>query len=211
MPTDRLWTGADEETSFSSFIALPGRRNLGMGRHWHFFCAIFWILNGFLNVALLFGTGDWRRLVPTSWGVFPEAARDAWTYLHLHAPPPGHPYNAIQQLAYASVVFVLAPILMLTGAAMSPAIAARHPWYLRMFGGRQPARSIHFLSLIAIVGFTIVHILLVAVEDFPRNMSWIIHGHRSSGRAAVWIGLSGLVIVLADGGNAALQKTHINS
>ena len=98
MPADRLWTGADEETSFSSFIALPGRRNLGMGRHWHFFSAIFWILNGFLYVALLFGTGDWRRLVPTSWGVFSEAARDAWTYLHFHAPPAGHPYNAIQQL-----------------------------------------------------------------------------------------------------------------
>jgi DMSO/TMAO reductase YedYZ molybdopterin-dependent catalytic subunit len=197
MPTDRLWTGADEETSFSPFIALPGGRNLGMGRHWHFFSAIFWILNGLLYVALLFGTGDWRRLVPTSWGVFSEAARDAWTYLHFRAPPPGHPYNAIQQLTYAAVVFVLAPILLLTGAAMSPAIAARYPWYLRLLGGRQPARSIHFLALVAIVGFTIVHVLLVAVEDFPRNMAWIIHGHYSSERLAVWIGLAGLFVVLA--------------
>ena len=80
---------------------------------------------------------------------------------------------------------------------MSPAIAGRHPWYLRVFGGRQRARSIHFLSLIAMVGFTIGHILLVAVEDFPRNMAWIIHGHDSFERAAVWIGLGGLVVVLA--------------
>ncbi|RKH48862.1 oxidoreductase [Corallococcus interemptor] len=196
MPADRLWTGADEETAFSSFIALPGRRNLGMGRHWHFFCAIFWILNGLVYVGLLFGTGQWRRLVPTSWGIFPEAARDVWTYLHFHAPPAGHPYNAIQQLTYASVVFVLAPLLMLTGAAMSPAVAARFPWYVRLFGGRQPARSIHFLSLVAMVAFTFVHVLLVAVEDFPRNMAWIIHGDYSSERVAVWIGVAGLGVVL---------------
>lgn len=196
MPADRPWTGADEETSFSSFIALPGGRNLGMGRHWHFFSAIFWILNGFVYVALLFGTGDWRRLVPTSWGIFSEAAHDAWTYLHFHAPPAGHPYNAIQQLTYAGVVFVLAPILMLTGAAMSPALAARYPWYLRLFGGRQPARSIHFLSLAAIVGFTSVHVLLVAVEDFPRNMAWIVHGRYSGERVAVWIGVAGLCVAL---------------
>lgn len=197
LPTDRLWTSTDEETSFSSVIALPGRRNLGMGRHWHFFCAIFWLLNGLLYVGLLFGTGEWRRLVPTSWGVFPAAARDVWTYAHLQAPPPGDPYNAIQQLTYAGVVFVLAPILVLTGAAMSPAIAARHPWYLRLFGGRQPARSIHFLAMVAMVGFTVVHTLLVVVEDFPRNMAWIIHGRHSSERVAVWIGLGGLVVVLA--------------
>ena len=67
--------------------------------------------------------------------------------------------------------------------------------YLRLFGGRQPARSIHFLSLLAIVGFTIVHVLLVAIEDFPRNMAWIIHGHYSSERLAVWIGLAGLIVV----------------
>jgi len=197
MPADRLWTGADEETSFSSIIALPGRRNLGMGRHWHFFCAIFWILNGLLYVVLLFASGEWRRLVPTSWSRFPEAVRDGWIYLHLQAPPAGDPYNALQQLTYAGVVFVLAPILMLTGAAMSPAIAARYPWYLRLFGGRQPARSIHFLSLLAIVGFTLVHILLVAVEDFPRNMAWIIHGHYEKETFAVWTGLAGLVVVLA--------------
>ena len=197
MPVGRLWTSADEETSFPSFLALPGGKNLGMGRHWHFFCAIFWTLNGVAYVALLFCTGEWRRLVPTTWSMLPEAARDAWTYLHLRAPPVGHPYNALQQLTYAGVVFVLAPLLFLTGAAMSPAFAARHPWYLRLFGGRQPARSIHFLSLLAMVGFALVHILLVSVEDFPRNMAWIIHGQYSLERVAVWIGLAGLVVVLA--------------
>lgn len=58
LPSDRPWTGADEETSFPSWLALPGRHNLGMGRHWHFFCATFWVLNGLVYVILLFGTGD---------------------------------------------------------------------------------------------------------------------------------------------------------
>lgn len=200
LPRNRPWTGADEETSFPSWLALPGGRNLGMGRHWHFFCALFWILNGLVYVALLFATGEWRRIVPTTWAIVPEAAREAWIYLHLHAPPRGHPYNALQQLSYAAVVFVLAPLLLATGAAMSPAIAARHPGYLRLFGGRQPARSLHFLGLLAMAAFTVVHVLLVAIEDFPRNMQWIIRGQPlvdRSDRSAVWIGLAGLVVVLA--------------
>ncbi len=85
---------------------------------------------------------------------------------------------------------------MLTGAAMSPAIAARFPWYLRIFGGRQAARSVHFISLIAVIAFTMGHIALVAIEDFPRNMSWIIGGNYESGRAAVVIGMAGLVAVV---------------
>jgi len=80
MPTDRLWTAADEETSFPAVIALPGGKNLGMGRHWHFFCAIFWLLNGIAYVVLLFGTGEWRRLVPMPARAFGERLRFA------HAP-----------------------------------------------------------------------------------------------------------------------------
>ncbi len=194
MPADRLWTGTDEEEKFSPWIALPGRGNLGMGRHWHFFSIIFWVLNGVIYIALLFATGEWTRLIPTSWSIFPAAGRTAWIYLHLHLPPPGNPYNPLQQLAYAGVVFLLAPFAIATGAAMSPAIAGRFPWYLRLFGGRQSARSLHFLALLAFIGFTVVHVALVIIEDFSRNMDYIIHGQRGAAAAlAVEIGLWGLV------------------
>jgi sulfoxide reductase catalytic subunit YedY len=195
MPSDRLWTASDEEEPFSSWVALPGGKNLGVGRHWHFFCALFWMLNGFVYVALLFGTGDWRRLIPTSWSILPEAARTAWTYLHLTLPPAGHPYNPLQQLTYAGVVFVLAPLLMATGAAMSPAVAARFPWYLRIFGGRQSARSLHFLGLVAMSAFTIGHVALVVLDDFPRNMAWIVHGHDALASLSIVVGMAGLVVV----------------
>ena len=75
MPSDRLWTATDEEDPFSSWVALPGGRNLGVGRHWHLFCAGFWVLNGLAYVALLFVTGEWRRLLPTSMAIVPEACR----------------------------------------------------------------------------------------------------------------------------------------
>jgi DMSO/TMAO reductase YedYZ molybdopterin-dependent catalytic subunit/thiosulfate reductase cytochrome b subunit len=195
MPTDRLWTASDEQEPFSSWLALPGHMNLGMGRHWHFFSVIFWMLNGVVYVLLLFTIGGWRRLIPTSWSIVPAAMQTAWTYAHFHLPPPGHPYNPIQQLAYAGVVFVLAPLMIATGAAMSPAVAARFPGYIRMMGGRQSARSMHFLGLIAIGVFTVVHVTLVVIEDFSANMSYIIHGEHALEGLSVAIGIGGLIVV----------------
>lgn len=195
MPQGEFWTAADEEDAFSSWVALPGGKNLGVGRHWHFFSALFWMLNGFVYVAVLFGTGEWHRLIPTSWSAFPEAARTAWIYLHLRLPPSGNPYNPLQQLTYTGVVFVLGPLLIATGAAMSPAVAARFPWYLRIFGGRQAARSLHFLGLVAMTAFTVGHVALVALDDFPRNMAWIIHGRNTFATLSIAIASAGLVVV----------------
>jgi sulfoxide reductase catalytic subunit YedY len=195
MPADKLWTASDEEETFSSWVALPGGKNLGVGRHWHLFCAVFWMLNGFVYAALLFGTGEWRRLIPTSWSIFPAAGRTAWIYLHLRLPPAGDPYNPLQQLTYAGVVFVLAPLLIATGAAMSPAVAARFPWYLRLFGGRQPARSLHFLGLVAMSAFTVCHVALVVIDDLPRNMAWIVHGQNTFATLSIVIGAAGLLVV----------------
>jgi methionine sulfoxide reductase catalytic subunit len=196
MPPDRPWTASDEQEPFPSWLALPGKMNLGMGRHWHFFSIIFWVLNGAVYVFLLSALGGWRRLVPTSWSIVPAALQTAWTYARLHLPPPGHPYNPIQQLAYAGIVFVVAPLMIATGAAMSPAVAARFPGYLRIFGGRQSARSIHFLGLVAICLFTVIHVALVAIEDFPANMSYIIHGQQELEGLSVAIGIAGLIVVV---------------
>ena len=78
LPTDRVWISLEEEIEVPTLIAQPGGNNLGLGRHWHFFSALFWILNGAVYVVLLFATDEWRRLLPTSWSVFPDALRTAW-------------------------------------------------------------------------------------------------------------------------------------
>jgi methionine sulfoxide reductase catalytic subunit len=176
VPKDRLWSSLEEEESFSPWVALPGRKNLGLGRHWHFFSAIFWGLNGIFYYVMLFTSGEWVRLIPTSPSIFSEAIETALIYASLQSPPPGDPYNPLQQLTYFGVIFLLGPFMIATGAAMSPAIDARFPWYPKIFGGRQAARSLHFLGMVAFVLFIIAHILLVVVERFPENMGNILLG-----------------------------------
>jgi methionine sulfoxide reductase catalytic subunit len=169
MPKDRLWTSMDEAEQVNSVIALPGgHHNRGAGRRWHFLTIIVWVLNGLTYVALLFATGEWRRVIPTSSSVFPEAWQSLLTYVSFQIPPESafHPYDALQQLTYAGIVFLVAPLMIVTGACMSPALIARYPWYPRLFGGRQVARSLHFLGLVTLILYIIVHISLVLVVHF---------------------------------------------
>src|SRR5690348_16474689 len=74
VPTDRVWTAKDDARHLSPWIGLPGyRHTVGIARHWHFLSALFWVGNGLVFAALLFGTGQWRRLVPATWRVVPDA------------------------------------------------------------------------------------------------------------------------------------------
>jgi DMSO/TMAO reductase YedYZ molybdopterin-dependent catalytic subunit/thiosulfate reductase cytochrome b subunit len=200
-PKNKMWTSTDEAVDVSPWIALSGgRHNLGLGRHWHFFAVAFWVLNGLVYVAFLFGTGGWRRLVPTSWDIFPAAWQTFLSYATFHLPPVGilHPYNPLQQLAYAVVVFVLAPLSILSGAAMSPAVDARFPWYPRLFGNRQKARSLHFLVMVAYLVFIPVHLAQVMIENLPQKMDQIVLGLENQHVAlAVSLGLGAIAVVVA--------------
>lgn len=177
IPEDRIWTSLEEEESFSSWIALPGHKNLGLGRHWHFFSVIFWVANGVAYYLLLFSSNDWQRLVPTNWSIIPDALNTAMTYATFHFPPPGDPYNPLQQLMYFGVVFLLGPFMVATGAAMSPTIDARFPWYPKIFRGRQVARSLHFLGMVIFVLFIVIHVSMVLIERLPQNMGNIVLGY----------------------------------
>lgn len=202
MPTDKLYDTLDEEEDYSPLIALPGHKALGMGRHWHFAAVIGWILLGTSYYILLFVTGQWHRYWPYSWSIFAEAWNDIVTYASFNLPPllPGEPLDAIQKLTYAAVIFVLAPFQILTGAAQSPAIEARFPRYVRLFGGRQAARSLHFLGLVAFVVFIAIHLAMVFCWGWGRLTALMIFG---SVRNADWAtGLSLLII-------AAIVAVHI--
>ncbi|HLX58278.1 MAG TPA: molybdopterin-dependent oxidoreductase [Ktedonobacteraceae bacterium] len=198
VPRDRVYTSMDDEVSVPTWLALPGKDNLGLGRHWHFFSVIFWILNGIVYIVLLFATGEWARLIPTSWAIFPAAWHTLLTYITLHIPAASDfkPYDPLQQLAYAGVVFLLGPFMILTGAAMSPSIEARFPWYIKLFGGRQAARSFHFLSLIAFLLFIIVHTALVLIVHFQDNIRNIVFGDTNTSLGiAIAIAVLALIVV----------------
>ncbi len=189
LPAGRLWISLEEEIEVPMVLAQPGGNNLGMGRHWHFFAAIFWIGNGVVYVALLAASGEWRRLLPTSLSIVPDAWHTFTTYatFHLSSAGASHPYDPLQQLAYAGVVFLLAPLLIATGAAQSPAIAARFPWYTRIFGGRQSARSLHFLGMVSFVLFLVVHVSLVLITGARDNLADMTFGQHTHDRAAAVI------------------------
>lgn len=204
MPADELWTAEDEKQPYSPVVALPGRDNLGLGRYWHFVGLIGWLVTGLVYVVALSTSAQWRRLIPTSWEVFPQALQALTAYLQFQTPPTGDPFNAVQQLTYFGVIFILSPLQIATGVAMSPAVAGRWPWYPRLFGGRQAARSLHFLGLVAYVAFTLHHVALVVGHGFVEGMARIVLGVENPTPAEEAVALA-LAIV----GLAAIVVVHI--
>jgi thiosulfate reductase cytochrome b subunit len=181
MPKNKLWTAHDEAEVSSHVYTLPGggHSEFGMARNWHFAAAFIWILTGAVYWGYMFMTGNWRRLIPTNWSVFPDAWHDLIGYLTLNIPPVTdfHPYDALQQLTYAGVAFILPPLMILTALAMSPAFTNRFPRYVLLFGGRrQIARSLHFIGMLLFSGFIIMHVLMVCLVYFSRNVRLVTFG-----------------------------------
>jgi len=84
---DVIYTAREDEVGLPAWLGLPGHKNIGIGRHWHGVCTTFWLLTGIVYAVLLFATGEWRRLIPTSWDVFPHAWDSLKTYLSFDTPP----------------------------------------------------------------------------------------------------------------------------
>jgi DMSO/TMAO reductase YedYZ molybdopterin-dependent catalytic subunit/thiosulfate reductase cytochrome b subunit len=203
-PKDKSWTAKEDARYISPVLGLPGyRHTIGIARAWHFLKVPLFVLNGAVFVILLFCTHQWQRLVPISWNVIPDAWNVFVHYATFNMPvePDGfYHYNALQQLAYFSVVFILAPLAMLTGLAMSPAIESRFHWYPKIFGNRQSARSIHFLIMISFVVYIIIHVSMVAATGLVRNMNHIVLGTDDSGNiSGLYIGIGIILAAVAFG------------
>lgn len=200
VPRDRIWTAKDDARYISPLVGTPGyRHTIGVARIWHFINVHGFILTGIIFYAMLFATNQWRRIVPTSFAVLPHAWSTWVHYSTFHLPPEPngfYHYNALQLLAYFAVVFILGPLAILTGVAMSPAVVNRFPWYARFFGGRQSARSIHFLTMLSFAGFILVHVALVAVTGFSRNMNHIVLGVDNTQPLGMILGFVGIGIVV---------------
>jgi thiosulfate reductase cytochrome b subunit len=201
VPKDRLWTAKDDARYISPLLGLPGyRHTVGMARSWHFLSLYGFLINGLLFVVLLFFTDQWNRLIPTSWEIVSQAWNTIVHYATLHMPvePNGfYHYNPLQQLAYFGVIFVMVPLSMLTGMAMSPALDNRFPWFPKLFGGRQAARSLHFLLLVGYLGFLVVHVGLVVATGFVRNMNHIVTGTDDQSSIGLILGLTAIGGVVA--------------
>jgi DMSO/TMAO reductase YedYZ molybdopterin-dependent catalytic subunit len=121
-------------------------------------------------------------------------------YATFHLPPEPngfYRYNALQQLAYFGVVFLLAPLAILTGPSMSPALTNRFVWYPKLPGNRQIGRSLHFLIMCAFVLFFVSHVAMVALTGLVRNMNHIVIGADDGRLTGLYLGLLGIGVVVA--------------
>ncbi len=165
---------------FPNWATLPGWRDLATGRRWHFFLAWIFVLNGAAYLLAGVVGGHFRRdLAPTRAQLRPShILRDIWDHVRLRHPTgeAAKSYNVLQKFAYLAVVFVLLPAMVLTGLTMSPGFDAFAPWLLDLFGGRQSARTIHFISANLIVLFVIVHVAEVFIAGVFNEIGSMITG-----------------------------------
>lgn len=198
MPKDKLWTSLDEAEDPGKFALPGGEHNLGAGRSWHFSTAIVWVVTGLIYIGYLLFSGKWTRLIPTDFSVFESAINTMLSYLTLNFPAEGATYNGLQQLTYAGVVFVLAPVAILSGLALSPALVARFPGFLKLFGNRrQAARSIHFISMVLFSLFIVIHVTMAIGIHFYDGIKRVTFGHTDVDFAsALTIFLMGLILLV---------------
>lgn len=178
-----VWTDAEGEVrtrAFPGWATLPSGYNLALARRWHLtFAWVFAI--GIVAYGLWsLANGHLRRdLLPTRAELHPS---HVWADIRDHARlrfPRGAAalkYNILQKASYLGVMGVLIPVMILTGLTMSPAMVASWPWLIDLFGGRQSARSIHFIAAALLVLFVVVHILMVLLAGPFNEMRSMITG-----------------------------------
>lgn len=169
--------GRPEARGFPKWLTLPGYRSLAEGRRWHFFFAWLLVLNGL--AYLIFG-GLNRHFSRDLWVSRKDLAsipHEIVTHAQLKFPKgeEARRYNVLQKLAYLSVVFILFPLLVLAGLTMSPMLDAG--FHLPdLLGGRQSARSLHFIAAWLLVAFLLLHLFMVVVSGLWNNIRSMITG-----------------------------------
>jgi thiosulfate reductase cytochrome b subunit len=169
-----------EARAFPAALTIPSKTSLATGRIIHFFFA--WLLVITLT-AWLFASalnGHLRQLLPT-YADFKALPRDIADHARLRFHHRAD-YSVLQKLAYAGVLFVALPLMILTGLSMSPGFNTAAPWLLDLFGGRQTARTIHFLTMLALIGFFLVHMAMILLAGPLNEMRSILTGwYRTDG------------------------------
>lgn len=164
--------------AFPSWLTLPATQDLASGRRWHFLFAWILAINGLVYIAYGLISGHFMRDLLPRLREFGSIPHDIVMHLKLRfshgADAPQ--YNILQKLTYAGILFVVLPVLVLAGLEMSPRADAAVPWLADIFGGRQSARTIHFLMAWTLAAFLVLHLVMVVVSGFFNNMRSMITG-----------------------------------
>ena len=166
------------ERGFPEWATVPGSRWLAMGRRWHLFFAWLLVINGVSYVLYSIVSRHLARdLAPTKtdWRSIGRSIVDHLLFRH----PKGEAekrYNVLQKLAYLSVIFGLLPLAVITGLAMSPWLDSAIPGWVDLLGGRQSARTIHFVAAFLLMAFLLIHVFEVIASGFWNNLRSMITG-----------------------------------
>ncbi|PYE25721.1 thiosulfate reductase cytochrome b subunit [Rhizobium sp. PP-CC-3A-592] len=172
--------GEPTARGFPAWITLPSYQDLATGRRWHFFFAWAFVINGLVYLAYGFVSRHFRRdLVPTKAELtLAHLGHEIADHSRLRFPKgeKARHYNALQKITYLVVIFLMLPGMILTGLTMSPGFNAFAPFLLDLFGGRQSARTLHFIFATSLVAFVVVHIAMVLASGVLNNMRSMITG-----------------------------------
>jgi thiosulfate reductase cytochrome b subunit len=164
--------------AFPWWLTVPSNQNLAEGRRWHFFFAWLFALNGLIYLIYGFAARHFQRdLAPTRYDL-KHIGRSILDHLKLKHPrgEEAKRYNVLQKLTYIVVIFLLLPLMILTGLTMSPGVDSTAPWLLDVFAGRQSARTIHFITATLIVLFLLVHVIEVLLSGVFNELRSMITG-----------------------------------
>ena len=175
-----------------------GQGKISLNLWFHQSLDILWLVNGLVFVVLLFATGQWMRVVPTSWEVVPNAVSALLQYLSLDWPLENGwvNYNSLQVLAYFATIFIAAPLAALTGVRMS----GLWPKNAAALNRRYPvewARAVHFPVMLYFVAFIVVHVTLVFLTGALRNLNHMYAAQDADGWLGFWIFVASLVVIAA--------------
>jgi len=173
------WSGGNA-TAFPAWAMIPGYRDLAAARNWHLFMAWVLILNGILFWAISLANRHVRYdLLPSADDLRPQnLLHDIAEHARLRFPTgrDSNRYHILQKLAYLSLVAVFLPMMIVTGLSLSPGADAVAPWIVDALGGRQTARTLHFVFTGLTVGFIVVHVLAVLLAGVGNQMRAMITG-----------------------------------
>jgi thiosulfate reductase cytochrome b subunit len=165
--------------AFPSWATIPGRQSLATARNWHLFFAWVFVLNGLAYVAYTITSGHLRRdLVPTG----PElrgigaSIKDHLRLRHPHGEA-AQRYNVLQNLVYLGVIFVVLPLTVVAGLGMSPRLDTLFGGWIDLLGGRQSARTLHFVAACLLIAFVVVHVFEVIITGLWNNLRSMFTGY----------------------------------
>ena len=160
------------------WLMLPSERWLSMARRWHFLFAWVLVLNGLCYLAYSIATRHLARDLAPTHGELRAIGRSIVDHLRLRHPAgdAAKRYNVLQKLAYLGVIFVLVPLAVVMGLAMSPSLDAAVTGWVDLVGGRQSARTLHFVAAGLLVAFVLVHVFETIVSGFWNHLRSMITG-----------------------------------